>query len=51
MLQGIGITAEIALNYCLYTSIYCFLQTLDRHLKNRVASMNKYSVKRLVLER
>eukprot|EP01080_Neovahlkampfia_damariscottae_P000096 gene96-4345_t len=51
MLQGIGLTVEIVLNYCLYTSIYCFLQTLDRHLKNRVASLNKYSVKRLVLER
>jgi ABC-type bacteriocin/lantibiotic exporter with double-glycine peptidase domain len=51
MVKGEDNIFDTAKYYILYTTIYCFLQTLDRHLRNRVLLLNKFDIKRLVLER
>lgn len=51
MLKGKPLLMEHAIKYLSMTVMHAFLQTLDQHLKSRVDAMNKFIIKRLLLER
>jgi hypothetical protein len=51
MLRGLEFNIDISYKYIIFTFLFAFLQTIEAHLKNRVMLMNKYSVKKLILER
>jgi hypothetical protein len=51
MLNGKEFDIQEGKNYLIYMVLFSLLQTVDAHLRNRVSLMNKYSVKRLILER
>ena len=50
-ISGRPFQVPLARYYVSIAMLYSFLETLDRHLKTRVSMMDKFLIKRLVLER